>query len=213
MADVRKVISPLNTTTLSSVTNFCQTPEGDRPVFLNKVGLLETNYPPVQGACKSNQAITTAALSASNTFTHFVGGTFYSTTNALFPSNDLTPYRRLINASGAPGGAFTLTFPTPNAHLIYLKNLLGPENVVPGLKWEVDFMNSTAQDMNLTIQVPGAGFGTVTCIGWQGAGPFTVEIQAVANANRIQTCSGRVMFMIGSTTPGAENIIYWFTAY
>lgn len=203
MTDVNNVISNLNTGSLLSVSNNLKAPEGDRIVFYDRCGFLDTDYPPVMSAVKeatipdvANLRLNShAPILASTT----VGG-YFGVTVTLDPAA-VDPRRLLIRVSGQGAGQ-VLTLPTPGALIRYLKSYYGPENVPAGLCWELRFLNDNGAGNAIVIAAPVATAPEIATNYGFGA---TTPLQRTVNAKTTTT----FLFLILSTTPGSEAVAYY----
>lgn len=216
MADLRKVISPLNVPQYTTGTSKVLPPEGDKYVFYSNSGFLTTDFPPMLGGVSLNVNVNSsdAAKAASNT--PILRGTFYSTNNNTLNPSDIDPRRLIIMGAGIGGDCY-INFPNPGGAgglIPYLKQAYGADNITPGLCWTITFINDTGGAANrliLQINAPGAGQGTVF--------PYNFIVNgAVSTTSILGSASGaaadgyknsrQVTFIIISTTTGAESMCY-----
>jgi hypothetical protein len=230
MADIRKVISPLSSPSLvhSSITvppftvNYTKSPEGDRPVFLNRIGHLELDSPPLMSSVKINHLVQSAADSRAYSEYHILssadGGYFGA--NGTLTASDLDICRYIIVLNPGVGTAPTFTLPPPGGAggiITYLKNKYGAENIVCGLSWKIIFINDGTQaseDVYIHILTPpAAGTGTNQCFGFDKAGLATYAQVYLPGqtGGAVPPTSGTIHFVLTNVTPGSEQITYYLT--
>lgn len=199
--DIRKVISPLNAPTFSATT--LKVPEGDRPVYYTKTGFLDSEHPLICSSVSFTNGITTAAGSQAVSNNQILRGNYFGTTGT-FTASDLDPRRDKIIASGV-SGTNTMSFPTPTVHIAYLKQMYGPENILPGLKWKIQFINDTGGSGNLwVLSFPQ----TQTCYGFGSTGSATYDLKLDGGDGNSKN-SGSIEFLITNVKPGSEAITYF----
>ena len=203
MTDVNNVISNLNTGSLLSVSNNLKAPEGDRIVFYNRSGFLDTDYPPVMSAVKEATItnISTLRLNSHAPILTSAAAGYFAVTGTLDPAA-VDPRRLIIKVAGQADAAQILTLPTPGTLVRYLKSYYGPENVPAGLCWELRFLNDNGAGFAITIQAPTATAPEIATNYGFGA---TTPLQRTVNAKTTTT----FLFLILSTTPGSEAVAYY----
>lgn len=205
MTDLRKVVSPLNVPTNLISTNYVKSPEGDREVYYNALGLIEAD----QQVLLSNQKVT--AVTAANYLQYLdsplLGGTYFANGVTLHPG--IVDFRRrliMINPSN-----LTLYIPYPGGAggiIPYLKKAFGSENILPGMSWMITFLNDSAAGP-ATIDIPQAppgGSGTVIAYGFAGAGGYWTSVLPVKDATGAY--SRTFLFLINDVTTGNETMTF-----
>lgn len=223
MTDLRKVISPLNVPTVTNTTNVVGVPEGDKPVFLSNMGFLTTDYPLVLHSVGVSTGNTSATLAAQNSNEQVLVGSYFGQANVTLQPSDLDPRRLFIIGSNSSGADKTLTFPDPGdgvgtkGIIPYLKNTFGPENIVPGFSWTIDFVNDqlaaadpSGSGMILQINAPVSPTQTVTVYGMlpSGANYFNIIKGGDVAAPPRQKYSKKITFIVTNVTTGSEGLTY-----
>lgn len=200
MTDVRKVISQFNHPSPITGSNFVKSPEGDRTVFYNRLGFLETDYPLVKSTVKE-AIVGNADAAKQNANAHILSGNYFSAGDITLQPSDFDFRRFIIRVSGQ-AAVRTWTFPDPATTINYLKTAFGRENIVAGLCWAVHFFNDNGAGVGITLRVtvPG-GTQAVQTYGFNGAGPFTRDVNAKTSTT--------IYFILTNVADTFEAITYY----
>jgi len=215
MTDVRKVISQFNvqnlvSTSSGTTTNLLKTPEGDRPVFLNKIGFLDLDYPHVFSGISSNLACADLATVRANSNFQILGGAYFNASVILDPS--VLDFRHIL-IKAVIGSTATWQLPDPGPIITYLKNTFGAENITAGLMWSLIIMNdsATTDDLTLQINTPLNTFSSVIPNGFVVSGSSWVfTVNGKSSSGNIKT-TNTLRFLLKNVTPGFEVIEYYMT--
>lgn len=200
MTDVRKVISQFNHPSPLTGSNFVKSPEGDRTVFYNRLGFLETDYPPVLSTVKE-AVVANADAAKQNANAHILSGNYFSAGDITLQPSDFDFRRFIIRVSGQ-GATRTWTFPDPATTITYLKNAFGRENIVAGLCWSVCFFNDNGGGIGITLRINAPpGDQTVTTYGFQGGPPYTRNVNAKTSTT--------IHFILTNVADTTESITYY----
>lgn len=231
MTDVRKVVSSLNTPTLLSTTNIVKTPEGDRPVFYDKMGFLNTDYPAVlsgvrpalTGTGTSRTAVRNISYTqvmgntAGNNFLN--NGQIHGAADGPLDPVCFDPRRRflVVTPNGEPKtsnpphpggvqgmGGISAGVNQGEGFIPYLKECFGPDNIVPGLMWTITLINDGAFAFTFSVTAPGAAEGTVTRVGF-GSGGTDIVLPA---KDAMGSSSVDLTIVVTGVTPGAESLLW-----